>query len=82
MKRDNICVVGAGPWGRNHIRTLQKIGALGGVVDLESSALNGIKKEFPNCLTFLSIDDSFKYEFDAYIVATPPKSHFLATKNK
>ena len=45
MKRDNICVVGAGPWGRNHIRTLQKIGALGGVVDLESSALNGIKKE-------------------------------------
>ena len=33
MKNNKICVVGAGPWGLNHIRTLQKIGSLGGVVD-------------------------------------------------
>ena len=76
MKGQNICVVGAGPWGRNHVRTLQKIGSLGGVVDSDNSILDGVKKEFPNCLTFLSIDDSFKSGFDAYIVATPPKVIF------
>ena len=80
MKIHKICVVGAGPWGRNHIRTLQKIGSLGGVVDSNDSILGGIKKEFPNCLTFSSLEDSFKKYFDAYIVATPPKSHFFIAK--
>ena len=79
-KNNKICVVGAGPWGLNHIRTLQKIGSLGGVVELDNSILGDVKKEFPNCLTFQSIDESFKIEFDAYIVATPPKSHFLIAK--
>tara|TARA_Y100001958_G_C21224627_1_gene550035 strand:+ start:717 stop:1679 length:963 start_codon:yes stop_codon:yes gene_type:complete len=76
MKNYKLCVVGAGPWGRNHIRTLQKIGSLGGVVDLDSSILNVIRKEFSDCLTFQSLDDSLKIDFDAYVIATPPKSHF------
>ena len=80
MKSYKICVVGAGSWGRNHIRTLQKIGSLGGVVDTNSSMLGGVKKEFPSCLTFSSLEDSFKIYFDAYIVATPPKSHFYIAK--
>tara|TARA_B100002019_G_scaffold249890_1_gene229472 strand:- start:243 stop:1208 length:966 start_codon:yes stop_codon:yes gene_type:complete len=80
MHNHSICVIGAGPWGLNHIRTLQKIGSLGGVVDSNASILDDIKKKFPNCLTLLSIDESFKYEFDAYVVATPPKSHFLIAK--
>ena len=80
IKSYKICVVGAGPWGLNHIRTLQKIGSLGGVVDSDNSILESVKKQFPNCSTYLSIDESFKKEFDAYIVATPPKSHFLIAK--
>ena len=28
-----VCVVGAGEWGSNHIRTLFELGALGGIVD-------------------------------------------------
>ena len=79
-KNNKICVVGAGPWGLNHIRTLHKIGSLGGVVDSDNSILDGVKKEFPNCSTFLNVDESFKKEFDAYIVATPPKSHFFIAK--
>ena len=80
MKSYKICVVGAGPWGLNHIRTLQKIGSLGGVVDSDNSTLDGVQKAFPLCSTFLSIDESFKKVFVAYIVATPPKSHFLIAK--
>ena len=80
MKNNKICVVGAGQWGLNHIRTLQKIGSLGGVVESDNSILDSVKKEFPDCSTFLNVDESFKKEFDAYIVATPPKSHFLIAK--
>lgn len=80
MKSYKICVVGAGPWGRNHIKTLQKIGSLGGVVDSNNSILDGVKKEFTNCSTFSNLEDSFKKYFDAYIVATPPKSHFFIAK--
>ena len=28
-----VCVVGAGEWGKNHIRTLFELDALGGIVD-------------------------------------------------
>ena len=44
MKDYKLCVVGAGPWGKNHIRTLQKIGSLGGVVDSDNSILDCVKK--------------------------------------
>ena len=34
-----VCVVGAGYWGKNHIRTLSKLGALGGIVETNSDIL-------------------------------------------
>ena len=79
MKNYKLCVVGAGSWGKNHIKTLEKLGSLGGVVDLEKLVLKN-KKEYPKCLTFFSLDDSFKYNFDAYIIATPPNSHYALAK--
>ena len=70
MKNYKICVVGAGRWGLNHIKTLEKLHFLGGVVDSNNLTLIKIKKEFPECLTFENLEDSFKINFDAYIVAT------------
>lgn len=80
MKNYKICVVGAGRWGLNHIKTLEKLHFLGGVVDSNNLTLIKIKKEFPECLTFENLEDSFKINFDAYIVATPPSSHFSLAK--
>ena len=31
----NICVVGAGYWGENHIKTLNRLNALKGIVELD-----------------------------------------------
>ena len=28
-----ICVVGGGGWGKNHIKTLDKLGHLGAIID-------------------------------------------------
>ena len=43
MKK-NICVVGGGYWGKNHIRTLDALGYLGGLVDSNLSLIENYKK--------------------------------------
>ena len=45
----NICVVGAGNWGRNHIRTLHQLNSLGAVVENDPQAIRFIKEEYPYC---------------------------------
>ena len=37
---NKVCVIGAGYWGKNHIRTLFELGSLGGIVDSDSKTLN------------------------------------------
>jgi UDP-2-acetamido-3-amino-2,3-dideoxy-glucuronate N-acetyltransferase len=33
MSKKKICVLGGGAWGKNHIKTLDKLGALGAIVE-------------------------------------------------
>ena len=76
-----ICVIGAGRWGKNHIRTLFELGALGGVVDPDAQQRDKIKELFPQIACFDSLENAFQTNFDGYVVATPPTSHLsLATK--
>ena len=79
-KKYKLCVVGAGRWGLNHIRTLSDIGSLGGVVDENVVVANKIKLKFPECSFFSSLENSFKNNFDAYIVSTPPDTHYEIAK--
>jgi UDP-2-acetamido-3-amino-2,3-dideoxy-glucuronate N-acetyltransferase len=79
-KKYKICVVGAGRWGLNHIKTLISLNTIVGVVDENDLAIKKIKETYPNCIAFESLDRSFKYEFDAYIVSTPSNVHFQIAK--
>ena len=79
-KKYKICVVGAGYWGMNHVRTLNELNALGGVVDKDISVLNELKSNYSNCSTFSSIETSFESDFDGYIVSTPPVTHYEIAK--
>ena len=76
MKRKKICVVGAGKWGINHIRTLSNLGSLGGIVEASQSRLNELKIEYPTCKFFSNLDLALKKDFDAYIIATPALTHY------
>ena len=80
MADTKICVIGAGRWGKNHIKTLYALGALGGVVDPDSQQRNKIKELFPQIACFDSLEKSFKTNFDGYIVATPPVTHAQLAK--
>ena len=70
-----ICVVGAGYWGKNHIKTLEKLESLGGVVDLDSNVLKKISNQYKYIKLHSSLEDALLTNYDGYVIATPAKTH-------
>ena len=77
MSTPKICVVGAGAWGKNHVRTLQSLNSLGGVVDQSESVRKELKKQYQECAYFERVEDALQHKFDGYTVATLPEDHFV-----
>ena len=75
-----VCVVGAGYWGKNHIRTLDKLGVLKGVVEFNPKILFSLSKEYPNVSFYENIDLALKEDYDGFTIATPSESHFNLSK--
>ena len=62
-----ICVVGAGKWGSNHIRTLNELGNLYGVVESNPRIIKELKLEYKNLNCFTNLDDAIKFKFDGFV---------------
>ena len=75
-KKYRICVVGAGRWGTNHIKTLKGLGALAGIVESRDNRREELKTLFPEATLFNSVRDVPLDEFDGFTVATPAETHF------
>ena len=71
-----ICVVGAGRWGANHIRTLNELGCLAGIVESNDRTREQCRADYPNVQTFASLDEALASDFDGFVVATPAETHF------
>jgi len=69
-------VVGAGHWGKNHIKTLHELGCLAGIVEMNADTRGEFKEKYPDAKTFATIRDAIKEDFDGFTVATPAKTHF------
>ena len=78
--RKKICVIGAGNWGMNHIKTLYNLNALGAVVDINQKALDMISQKFSDCSLHITLDNNVIDQYDGFIVATEPSSHFDLAK--
>lgn len=78
MKR--ICVVGAGRWGKNHVKTLHGLGALGAVVDRDTTTLDSLRALYPGTNTFSTVGEALDQNFDGFVVATPAESHYEVAK--
>ncbi|MQY76138.1 MAG: oxidoreductase [Spirochaeta sp.] len=72
----SICVVGAGRWGKNHIKTLDDLDCLAGIVEADSDTRNVFKEKYPEVKTFATVRDAIKEDFDGFTVATPAETHF------
>ena len=75
-----ICVVGGGGWGKNHIKTLDKLGHLGAIIDSNNEILNSYSS-MKNCQLHNSITESLDFSYDGYIVATPAETHYKIAKD-
>ena len=78
--KKSLCVIGAGNWGKNHIRTLHEIGVLGGVVETDESRLLAVSNQYDGALVYQSIEDALEKSFDGYIISTPAATHFDIAK--
>ena len=78
---NNICVVGAGCWGKHHIRTLNELGLLGGIVESDSTVLKRFSDQYPEVDTYDNIDYALQNEkIDGFTVATPAETHYGIAK--
>lgn len=71
-----VCVVGAGRWGRNHIRTLDGMGCLGGIVETKRPILDELAAAYPKAAAYTDLDEAVAAGFDGFVVATPAETHF------
>ena len=76
-----ICVVGAGKWGMNHIRTLHQMNCLSAVVESNEDIVEKLKNTYPEISIFSSIDETYSFKFSGYTLATPASTHYKIAKN-
>jgi len=78
--RVKICVIGAGRWGNNHIKTLHSLGALGGVVENHEATRQERQIQYPDIPFFQDVADAVATGFDGFTVATPAETHYAIAK--
>jgi predicted dehydrogenase len=76
MSRLRIAVVGAGSWGRNHVRTVAQLSeaTLSAVCDLDAGRLEAARRQYPSVLVTGSLDEALD-QADAVVVASSAASH-------
>ena len=70
-----ICVIGAGRWGANHIRTLAQLGHLAGIVEPDDNRRRELSTQFPKIHYFKDVQSALDADFDGFTVATPAETH-------
>ena len=77
----NFAVVGAGRWGKNHVRTYNELGVLGAVVELDPNLRQNIERDYPGVDVSGDLDALLaNKEITSVSVATPAETHFAVTK--
>ncbi|TFG02459.1 MAG: Gfo/Idh/MocA family oxidoreductase [Promethearchaeota archaeon] len=81
MKKKRTAVIGAGWFGRAHIRNFHNLSKLMAICDKNEELIIRAAEEYENINTYSDIDDLLKNEdLDAVSVVTPPKQIPIITK--
>jgi UDP-2-acetamido-3-amino-2,3-dideoxy-glucuronate N-acetyltransferase len=86
MKKDKtgsnkrICVVGAGQWGKNHVKTLNELGSLGGIVESKEAIRSAMTNQYPHAVIYDNLNKALEAGMDGFVVATPAETHFGIAK--
>ena len=76
MSKTRVAVVGAGNWGRNHVRTLAALpeAELVAVCDADASRRDAVERQYPTVRTTEHVGDALDMA-DAAVIATPAAFH-------
>ena len=75
--RVNVCVVGCGHWGKNHVRNFAKLGNLYGICDADTATTLQLSSQFGIPNTYANAADVWADpNIDAVVLATPAEQHF------
>jgi predicted dehydrogenase len=76
MTKVRVAVVGAGSWGRNHVRTVAGMAEaeLAAVCDVDAKRLGQVRRQFPSVRVTPRLDEALDGA-DAVVVATPAIHH-------
>jgi UDP-2-acetamido-3-amino-2,3-dideoxy-glucuronate N-acetyltransferase len=80
MKK-NIALIGAGPWGKNHLWNLAELGVLHSVLEKSEGRIKELKESFPD-VNFI-LDEGLilnNPEIQAVVIAVPSILHFPLTR--
>jgi len=81
MNKSNICVVGTGYWGSNHLRSLKELGILGGFVEENNETLSDVMTRYDTITPHLSVREAIdSQKYTGFTVATPANTHYDITK--
>jgi UDP-2-acetamido-3-amino-2,3-dideoxy-glucuronate N-acetyltransferase len=71
-----VCVIGAGKWGKNHIKTLNSMGALAGIAETRENVRSEFGALYPGVQMHPDYRETIGEGYDGYVVATPAETHF------
>lgn len=71
-----VAVIGAGAWGKNIVRTLAELDALGAICDPDEDKLAVFGAEYPEAATVRDWRDLLETDIPAVAIATPTPLHY------
>ncbi len=81
MLVQNIALIGAGYWGKNILKTLNKLGAIKTVCEKDPVLVEKIQKEYPALKVTADIKEVLgDKEIKGVVIATPAKTHYGIAK--
>ncbi len=75
-----VAVVGAGNWGRNLVRTFHALGALGAIVETDSSARQRMVREYPGVPVYEDTVQILVGTVPSVAIATPAATHYAIAR--
>ena len=77
----SIAVIGAGNFGKNHVRTLHALGVLGAVAELNPALRAGVTKDYPGMRVLDTIEPLLTdADIKGVTIATPAHTHHFIAK--
>ena len=71
-----VAVIGAGYWGKNHVRNFAELGALGSVCDASDAVRESLAAQYPDCRIVSSVGDVLSDDaIKAVSIASPAETH-------